>query len=581
MLLLRTSHPGVAFWPEGRPFKKPDCQVLPPLGLLYLASVVRKEMGRSYPLRVESLSTAVKDEKEILPWIKDAAPDVLALSSMTVEEEIVLKVIECARKAREATLIILGGPYPTFQPEESLRRTGADLVVLGEGEGVIVPLLRALGDGGDMQSVPGIGFMKKGKFHSTPHPGPIEPLDSVPYPAWDLIPIEVYSKMYNMNGLPLLRFPYVPLITSRGCPFRCSFCHNMFGRKFRGRSAQNVLEEIELLHDKFGVREFHVVDDIFNFDGRRVEEICHGIIKRGLKISLAFPNGLRGDILTKKQIKLLKRAGCYSLVFSLESASARILKRMRKKLNLDKLEKNACFASSLDIITKCIFMVGYPGETKEEMLETLRWVKESSFDLPQHSIACPLPGTEMERHAVEFNPDYKRLPGHTMGFDLARNLTTMDPGEFKMLLVNGEAEIFTVPRRAERLRRIRQWWGREAELYFDYALDGSVDGFPVRGGRSEGVHTKELKKIASGVLSSGCLGDGWKIRTIQDSIIHFQGPGEEDIRILVTCRDDKKERLGFSDHYNLSYIPGKGRPPNLGKALEDIVRAFRIIDTGD
>lgn len=581
ILLLRTSEAGVAFWPEDKPFRLPECQVIAPLGVLYLASVIRREIGRFFEVQVESLSTAVKNEEEIPAWLSTIKPDILALSSMTLEEDTAIKVVDSARRARDDTIIILGGPYPTYQPEESLKRTGADLIVRGEAETVIAPLLKTLRAGRKPHDIPGVSFMKNGRCHHNPPPPPVDPLDTLPFPAWDSIPIETYSGMYNMNGLPVLKSPYVPLLTSRGCPYRCSFCHNLFGRKFRPRSPENVLDEMELLYEKHGVREFHFVDDIFNLHKKRVEEICHGIIRRGLNISFNFANGIRGDILTQELIKLMKEAGCYCMCLSLESASPRILGLMRKKLNIKKLEEIARFASSIDIITKCIFMVGYPSETREEMEETLRWVMESSFDLLQHSIACPLPGTEMERHAAEFNPSYRPFSGHAMNYNVVRNLTTMDDEEFKNLLSNGVAEILSFPRRAKRIREIRQWWGPEAERYFDWTLSNVAGGFPVRGGKTYNVHLDELKLLAEGLLSSDGLRGGWKIEKIADSIVYFRGPAGKHVNIQVMHRDSNSDSFGLTKRYKLIYIPGTEQVPDLGAILEDIARAFRHAELQD
>jgi anaerobic magnesium-protoporphyrin IX monomethyl ester cyclase len=578
ILLLRTSTPGAAFWPENEPFKIPDCQVLPPLGLLYLASMIRRSMGALSDVHVESLSTAVRDERDIPPWLRDLRPDVVGLSSMTVESDLAARVAAHAREAKADTFVILGGPYATFQPAESLKRTGADVAVRGEAETIVAPLLETFLGGGDLHGVPGVAFLEGDRCFLGPAPPPIAPLDSLPFPAWDLVPIEAYSGMYNMNGLPLLMPPYVPLITSRGCPYRCSFCHNLFGRKFRARTPGNVLDEMELLYDRFGVREFHIVDDIFNFDEERMEEICRGIIRRGLKVAIAFPNGIRGDIFTRDQLRLLRKAGCYCMCLSLESASPRILKLMRKKLDLKKLDDNARFASSIGIITKCIFMVGYPSETREEMEQTIRWVRDSGFDLLQHTIACPLPGTEMARHASRFNPDYDVSGDAGMNYNVIRNLTTMEDGELRMLLTNGVAEILSVPRRRERLQEIRSLWGPEAERYFDWTLTGGRAGSDARGARSDKIPSKEIAPLADALLEAEESLKGWSIGGVKDSIIAFHGPAGERVRVLVTSRDDRKPRMGYSRRYSLSYLQDPDRKEGPGEILEAIVRAFRKVD---
>jgi radical SAM superfamily enzyme YgiQ (UPF0313 family) len=304
--------------------------------------------------------------------------------------------------------------------------------------------------------------------------GPVEYVqdpDDIPLPAWDLIPIGTYSRMYNFNDIPLVRELHVPLLTSRGCPYRCSFCHNIFGKRFRGRSPENVVEEMELLVDRFGVREFHVVDDIFNANARRVERICSLILERGLDVSLAFPNGVRGDIMSEEQIGLLARAGCYSITFALESASPRILKMMNKRTDLVKLERAVRLASEAGMIVSCFVIFGYPGETREDLEATVRWVRDSHVDFPRHSIASPFPGTDMEEHARgagledEIEVDRSNYDWSNMG------LAAMPHEQFKKLVRRGMREIMQEPRRQERLEAIWSRWDAADMRYMGHSPD--------------------------------------------------------------------------------------------------------------
>jgi radical SAM superfamily enzyme YgiQ (UPF0313 family) len=270
-----------------------------------------------------------------------------------------------------------------------------------------------------------------------------------------------------MNDMPLNTPPYVPIITSRGCPYKCSFCHNIFGKVFRARSPENVIEEMKILYKKFGVREFHIIDDIFNFDGKRMEKICNMIIRSKMDISLAFPNALRGDLLNKKQIKLLKQAGCYSITMSVESVSPRIQKLMRKKLNIQKVVDNVCYASSLGMITSGFGIIGYPGETIEEMTETVDWLKKSIFDFPRISIASPFPDTLMGEHAKNIGLNPNTILSKNAVYDLPNTgLGYIDQHEFSMLYKKYYEEMYSEPERLSRLSKIwKKWTPEEWKTY--------------------------------------------------------------------------------------------------------------------
>ena len=464
ILLLRTSPIGAAFRGPA-----PPC-VIAPLGVLYLASSLRKRFGSRVDVIVESLSTAVRSLEDVPGFIARIEPDVVGISSSLVEEQEAVAVAEASRGLTRPPLVVVGGPYPTCSPERALRRTGADAVVLHEGEVSFADLVGALLEGGDAALVPGT-MRLDGDGNPLPSPaaGFIENLDAMPHPAWDLIPIEAYSKLFNFNDMPALSHPYVPVMTSRGCTYRCSFCHNIFGKRFRVRSPENVLEEIELLHDRFGVREIHVVDDIFNADPERVERICRMIIRRGLSIGIAFPNGLRGDVLTKEQLRLLRKAGCYSITLALESASPRIQRLMRKRINLEKLAAAARTATELGIITSCFVMFGYPGETREDLETTIRWVRDSTIDFPRHCIASPFPGTGMSEHARERGFDPEGMEAGRASYDKTNaGLAAMSPEEFRTLVREGIREIMDEPKRRERLKTIWSRWGAESWPYFGH-----------------------------------------------------------------------------------------------------------------
>ena len=185
------------------------------------------------------------------------------------------------------------------------------------------------------------------------------------------------------------------MFSSRACPWRCTYCHNSYGKKFRERSGENVLAEMELLVTKYGVREFVFMDDIFNLRAERAKTIARGIIDRGWKIRLTFPNGFRGDILDEELVLLLKEAGMYRCMVAVESASPRIQQVMKKRLKIDKVGKIVDFIAEQGVMVHGAFMLGFPGETEEEMRATIDWAAKSSFHTAAFFRVIPFKGTEL------------------------------------------------------------------------------------------------------------------------------------------------------------------------------------------
>ena len=434
--------------------------VAAPLGVLYLTAALRDALGNAVEVEATSLSTSVQRLDEVPGFVTDHDPDILGISASLADEDEARCLVRAARQLDPPALSIIGGPFPTCSPERALRNTGAELAVMGEAEYTLVALVRALMDDADPFAVQGVVSLSNAGWLHRHEPAPlVSNVDELPLPAWDAIDIASYSRLRNHNDWPPLRQPYAPILTSRGCPFRCSYCHNVHGRRFRPRSPDNVLDEMELLHTEHGVRELHVVDDIFNFDGSRMEAICRGIACRGLRLALAFPNALRGDLLTRQQLELLREAGCYSITVALESASPRILARMRRRVDLDRLARNVRLASELGIMVSCFAMFGYPGETREDLEQTFRWLRDSWVDFARHSIVAPFPGTEAADHARAegLDPAIMDNDRGTYDWDNA-GLARMDAGEFKQQVKRGLQSIREVPRRQQRMRELWQRW---------------------------------------------------------------------------------------------------------------------------
>jgi radical SAM superfamily enzyme YgiQ (UPF0313 family) len=337
------------------------------------------------------------------------------------------------KKAPFCKSILVGGPHATSCPEEVLSDRNVDFAVIGEGEKTLPDLVRAIcaDEPGELKNIPGIAFRENGNIVNTGPPHYIEDVDSLPFPAWDLVDIAAYSGSPRCSNLKSAR--YMPVFTSRACPFGCIYCHNVLGKGFRARSAENVLKEIKTLVNNYGIKELLINDDVFNLDTDRAEEICDGIINQGIKVRISFGNGLRGDFLPERLLLKMKKAGVYYFPVGIETGSARLQKMIKKNLNLEKVREAVSIAHGLGFTTCGFFMLGFPTETREEMEQTIDFACKSRFNLAMFSTVTPFIGTRLRDLCAEKIAGFKADP---MNFSYDRslfNLSTLGDGEFSKM----------------------------------------------------------------------------------------------------------------------------------------------------
>ena len=376
-------------------------QVTHPLGVMYVAACLKRDYG--HELRIFDMRVNGFDYSRLEEEIRSFSPDIVGISGLTSETDSMEKIAARAKKVNHRTPVILGGPHATAYAEQSITSSDIDYAVVGEGEITAGRLIERLITGRDVDDLQGLVFRRKGKVVSTGYAEFYENLDDIPPPAYDLIPIGEYKKFYRFSRTG--KGDYMCIFSSRACPYRCIYCHNIFGKKFRSRSAENLVSEIRNLHDRYGIREFEILDDIFNFDRKRVLEICDRIVDSGMDITLAFPNGLRGDLLDEEQLRKLKQAGTIYIALAIETASPRLQKVIRKNINLEKVRRNIAIARSLRIHSHGFFMMSLPGETLEEMKMTVDFILSSKLHTFNLFMAMPFEGTEMGRMAREMGRD--------------------------------------------------------------------------------------------------------------------------------------------------------------------------------
>ncbi len=380
ILLIRTSKPTVSF------------QVTQPLGLMYIASSLRKK-GMS-DIRLIDMRVKQQLPRDIISDIQDYSPDIVGLSSLTYEAPIAHEIARNIKELNKDCKVVMGGPYPTSSPERVLRDKNIDYVIFGEGEETMGELIQEIERGNDSSEVSGLVFSQNGKIVFTPNRGFIENLDGLPFPAWDLIDIESYFTVEKMNRV-YCRKEYMSVFSSRGCPYNCVYCHRIFGKKYRARSPENVVSEIETLYNNDGIQEIDFIDDAFNIDTERAERICELLVEKGLDLKITFPNGIRGDIISERLLRKMKEAGTYRIVYGIETASPRLQKLIKKNIDLKKMQKVISLTDKLNILCHGFFMLGFPTETREELQQTIDYAANSKLHTASFFTVNSFEGTEL------------------------------------------------------------------------------------------------------------------------------------------------------------------------------------------
>jgi len=363
----------------------------PPLGLAYLASMIREK----HDVRiVDSLAEdyTYEDVKKI---IKKYDPDVVGITSTTSMIPDAYIVAKMAKKINKDVKVVMGGPHVTFVPEKTFKECSCvDFIVRGEGEITFKELIDTLEKNEDPSNILGLSINLGDKVKNNPPRPLIKDIDTIPMASYDLLPME----KYQAGGV---RFGTV--MTSRGCPFNCVFCSSslQFGKRWRGHSDSRVIEELKHLHEKYKIREIEFLDDTFTLNRPRVIRIAKRIIEEGLNLSWSASS--RVDIFTEEVAQAMKKAGCHTIYFGMESGSQKTLdfigKGITPKQSISAVKK----AKNHDLHALGSFVIGFPEETKEDIKKTIKFSKNVGIDFAQFTIATPYPGTRLWKYAISKN----------------------------------------------------------------------------------------------------------------------------------------------------------------------------------
>lgn len=367
-------------YPYFRPANDNSIFRFPPLGLGYLAAYLRKS-----GISVDLVDCTFLNQQEALNRIKKSEPEIIGIQSMFSMKN---KSIELADELRKnCKTLVAGGPLPTTSPKDFLSHF--DIVVEGEGEVTLHELVQEIEKGGDLSRVNGIWYKENGKICRTSPRESIQDLDSVPPPSRDMFDNEQYQKYYSN------RFGYstTSVMTSRGCPFSCDFCSRpVFGNNFRTRSAQNIIREIETVKE-LGYERIWFADDCFTLDPKRLVTICNEMIKRRLRIGWECLS--RVDTVNEEIAMKMKKAGCIRIFFGIESGNDRVLAIMKKHATTKQAEKAVHAVKRAGIQTGAFFIVGYPGENNDTVLDTIRFASCLPLDYLSFTMPYAIPGTPL------------------------------------------------------------------------------------------------------------------------------------------------------------------------------------------
>ena len=361
-----------------------------PLNYIHLAAWLR-QAGREVHILDMVIDGVTHDYVD--RFIREHGIRVAGIGCMTCEFPAAVEEARRLKAAHPGIQIVFGGAHPSGDPEECLRTGVVDYVVVGEGEISLTALLDDLEAGRRPDAIPGVWLLHEGAVRPAP-PSPVPCVHDLPRPAYDLLDLEKYFRLDSPWHFPKSQRA-VQFITSRGCPYQCSYCHEVHGKKFRGMEPEVVLDQMEWLVRKFGVREFMIVDDIFNFELERAKQICRGIVDRKLKVHLQFPNGVRGDRFDEELVVLMKQAGTHFMAIAIETVSEKFQKLIRKNLKIDRALQTIHWVNRHNIEVSGFFMIGFPGETLEEVRKTADFAVHAPLDTIFVSIVSPFKGTKL------------------------------------------------------------------------------------------------------------------------------------------------------------------------------------------
>ncbi len=361
----------------------------PHYGALYVCAMLEKH---HHEVEFIDMDTEGISNGSLLDCVAQSNPHIVGLSCVTPVAEDGFKIAKAIKEKFSGIYIVMGGVHATIDPENSLAKPGIDAVCIGEGEYTMCELVDTLGKRGNLENVKGIYFKKHGRVYKN-LPREVETdLDRLPFPAFHLLKDPKKYAPPDAHALPAF-----PLITSRGCPGRCTYCctKQILGRRFRMRSPENIMEELDLLVAKFGAKEVHFLDDSLATNKKWLLELSRALKNRNYPLSFETSNGIRADSVDEEILTALREIGINSIGFGVESGSDDILKEIKKGISKTQVRKAMKLAKDMGFATWGFFVIGFYGDTAKTIQETLNFSIELDPDFAKYFILKPYPGSEV------------------------------------------------------------------------------------------------------------------------------------------------------------------------------------------
>ena len=412
----------------------------PGLGIAYVASSLRAA-GHTVELHDGKLAHLTVDD--IVERVRERRPDLVGITCMTVEFPRAVEIARRIKCDRPNMPIVVGGAHVNAVGAQALEEGEAfDYACVGEGEYVARELADALEHNGDPSAIPGLASRRDGAVVGACHRPPPEDYDALPFPAWDLFaPVGT-----------------LPLITHRGCPFKCVFCSHNSGFKPRYRTPANVMDEMEQMLERYRPARIRIEDETFGLHMGRTKAILEGIIERGFHRRISFSAQTRVDRVDDDFIRLLKTANFETLELGVESGNPVILESIKKGITLDQVERAVALAKAHGLRVWCKFILGHPHETEATIRDTIRFIAKINPNQLSVSIMTPFPGTPIHEMALKGEGGYRFLAGGWEDFDKYSSgvleLDTVSLGQLKRYQIACYLNLYLRNRRYLELARL-------------------------------------------------------------------------------------------------------------------------------
>lgn len=381
----------------------------PPLGLMYISAYLEKEGIDNEIIDIKSQEPEDIILEKTIEEIKKYDFDIIGINCMCTEVAVVKEIANQIKKIKPSAKVVLGGPHPTSHSEQFLDAYKfIDYIVIGEGEITFTELVKSIRENKNISKVKGIVRLTKTRVVRNKPRELMQNLDELPFPAYHKVDMKMYTRPSSWGSRPILLSLFW-VFTSRGCPYRCKFCvaHTLFGRGIRQRSVNNVVDEIELLKNKYKIDGIFIYDESFTVNRERVIAICKEIIKR--KLNIVWGCQTRVNLINEDILPWMRKAGCLQVDFGIESGNQRVLNYIQKDQSVTQIKKAVKLCQKYELRVFANFMCNLPTETEKELNDSVKLAKELNCNVVIWNVFVPYPGIGFAKELIL--EDYETMNG--------------------------------------------------------------------------------------------------------------------------------------------------------------------------